>query len=62
MTTLPVLKDKLKTIDTLIEYKRGRNDMHYKQIDSNNKEIKELLTKRTELASQIRAFARMRGN
>jgi len=58
MTALPVLKDKLKTVDYLIEYKLNSNDMHQKQIDSNNKELKELLTKRSELASQIRAFAR----
>jgi chorismate mutase len=58
MTTIPVLKEKLKTVDQLIEYKLNSNDMHQKQIDSNNKELKELLTKRAELASQIRSAAR----
>ena len=58
MSTVPVLKEKLKNTDYLIEYKLNSNDMHQKQIDSNNKELKELLTKRSELASQIRAIAR----
>jgi hypothetical protein len=58
MSTLPVLKEKLKNTDYLIEYKLNSNDMHQKQIDSNNKELKELLKTRSELTSSIRAFAR----
>ena len=58
MSTLPVLKDKLKNTDYLIEYKLNSNDMHQKQIDSNNKELKELLKTRAELTSQIRAITR----
>lgn len=58
MTTLPVLKGKLKNVDQLIEYKLKRNEMYQKQIEDNNKELKELLTTRAELGSSIRAIAR----
>jgi hypothetical protein len=58
MTTIPVLKDKLKNTDYLIEYKLNSNEMHQKQIDDNNKELKVLLKTRAELTSQIRAIAR----
>ena len=58
MTATPILKEKLKTVDQLIEYKLNSNDMHQKQIDGNNKELKALLIKRAELTSQIRANAR----